>query len=177
MRAVMSMLIASLLSAQAVFAQTKQEHAVPDLNGYWNGQGEFGLGQLARDPNKPEITIPLRNGDLSNLTNDGVIARRSGNNLPAYKSQYWDQVLKLDWNGNKEDPYTTCTPPGVARHARLVQNGAPRHVAGIDRLCLRQELRAHGGTDAVGTDQQIAALPHAVFKYRRDAAGVLFDPA
>jgi hypothetical protein len=64
-----------------------------------------------------------------------------------------------------------------ARHARFVQHGAPRHVAGIDWLCLRQKLLAHGGADAVGADQHIAALAGAVLEYRSDAAGILFDPA
>ena len=38
-------------------------------------------------------------------------------------------------------------------------------------------MRAHRGTDAVGADQQIAVLAGVVFKYRGDAASVLFDLA
>jgi hypothetical protein len=108
------------------------------------------------------------------IPNDVVTA--ASRHCIAVVARHWiaEQLLAF---GQTECVKLENVAVGVARHARLVQNGAPGHVAGINRLCLRQELRAHGGTDAVGTDQQIAALPHAVFKYRRDAAGVLFDPA
>ena len=38
-------------------------------------------------------------------------------------------------------------------------------------------MRADSRADAVGADQQIAALAGSVLEYRSDARGVLFDPA
>lgn len=95
----------------------------PDLSGYWGG-GIGGIRTNAEpsDGKNYSSTIPLRNGDISNLTNDGVIARRSTNNLPLYKPEYWDRVLDLDYNGNLEDPFNSCMPPSVPRM------GAPRRI-------------------------------------------------
>src|SRR5262245_8203840 len=58
----------------------------PDLSGYWGGvMGGIRTNAEPTDGRNYSSTIPLRNGDISNLTNDGVIARRSTNNLPIYK--------------------------------------------------------------------------------------------
>ena len=65
--------------------------------------------------------------------------------------------------------------PQLWRHVGFVDRGAPGHIAGVDRLDLRQELRAHRGADAVGADQQIAAFAGAVGKDRGDAVRVLLD--
>lgn len=117
----------------------RQADGRPDLSGYWNvppmgiavggpeggpGGGLFGPPGGPVDPKDVAITPPLRNGDISNLTNDGVIARRSGDNLPLYKPEYWDKVLQLDFNGNLRDPFNTCMPPSVPRvgaPVRIVQ--------------------------------------------------------
>jgi hypothetical protein len=64
----------------------------------------------------------VRNGDISNLTNDGVIARRGSDNIPLYKPEYWDRVLDLDYHGNLQDPFNSCMPPGVPRM------GPPRRI-------------------------------------------------
>jgi hypothetical protein len=99
----------------------------PDLSGYWsNGFG--GLQTTAAPPQGQNYTtvLPVRNGDISNLTNDGVIARRSTDNLPLYKPEYWSRVLEMDWNGNQEDPFNSCMPPSVPRMGpprRIVQMG------------------------------------------------------
>jgi hypothetical protein len=96
----------------------------PDLNGYWS----TGFGGLTSTPgpsdggNSYQFTINVRNGDISNLTNDGVIGRRSTNNLPVYKPEYWDRVQELDYHGNLEDPFNSCMPPSVPRM------GAPRRI-------------------------------------------------
>jgi len=82
------------------------------------------FGGLPSGPNDLAIAAPLRNGDISNLTNDGVIARRSGNNLPVYKPEFWDKVLDEDWNGNLRDPFNSCMPMGIVRMGppvRIVQ--------------------------------------------------------
>jgi len=108
-------------SAGAVTPRTVDGH--PDLNGYW-GNGFAGLRSDAQpsDGKNFSSTIALRNGDISNLTNDGVIARRSGDNLPIYKPEHWDRVLDLDYNGNLEDPFNSCMPPSVPRM------GPPRRI-------------------------------------------------
>ena len=101
----------------------------PDLSGYWaGGRGGIEVGGLfggpPPNPNDLAISAPLRNGDISNLTNDGVIARRTGDNLPLYKPQYWDKVLQLDYDGNLRDPFNTCMPPSIPRMGsptRIVQ--------------------------------------------------------
>jgi hypothetical protein len=122
----------------------------PDLNGYWVGappgiavpgpggppgerggrpggagpEGGLFAGPPPSDPRDLSLAPPLRNGDISNLTNDGVLARRSGNNLPVYKPQFWDKVLDEDWNGNLRDPFNTCWPMGIPRMGaptRIVQ--------------------------------------------------------
>jgi hypothetical protein len=64
----------------------------------------------------------LRNGDISNLTNDGVIARRGTDNIPLYKPEYWERVLDLDYHGNLQDPFNSCMPPSVPRM------GPPRRI-------------------------------------------------
>ena len=98
----------------------------PDLSGYWGGAGP-GLAQLGGPPKDPKdltLTAPLRNGDISNLTNDNTIMHRQGENLPLYKPQYWDIVLDRDWNGNLQDPVNSCMPPGEPRMGpptRIVQ--------------------------------------------------------
>lgn len=103
----------------------------PDLTGYWGpppAPGGGGPGAFATGPNRPDENgdyispMNLRNGDMSNLTNDGVIARRNTNNLPLYKPEHWAKVEDLDYNGNVEDPFNHCMPPGVPRI------GAPRRI-------------------------------------------------
>jgi hypothetical protein len=95
----------------------------PDLNGYWGPAAAPGAGPgaFATGPSKPDekgdyiSPMTLRNGDISNLTNDGVIGRRSTDNLPLYKPQYWEKVQDLDYNGNVQDPFNSCMPPSVPR--------------------------------------------------------------
>jgi len=105
----------------------------PDLNGFWGagpaaGEGEGAPGPFARGAlsanAEGEFISPmnLRNGDISNLTNDGVIGRRSTNNLPLYKPQFWEKVEDLDYHGNQQDPFNSCMPPSVPRM------GAPRRI-------------------------------------------------
>lgn len=95
----------------------------PDLSGYWSN-GFTGLPTTAgpSDGKNFSFTLNVRNGDISNLTNDGVIARRSTDNLPLYKPEHWARVEELDYNGNLEDPFNSCMPPSVPRM------GAPRRI-------------------------------------------------
>jgi hypothetical protein len=95
----------------------------PDLNGYWGAGGPgFPAGPQTTDGKSTSSVMRVRNGDISNLTNDGVIARRSTNNIPLYKPEYWERVLDLDYHGNLQDPFNSCMPPGVPRM------GAPRRI-------------------------------------------------
>ena len=125
-------------SGNQTTAQTR-----PDLSGYWGpaptgppargggpvaggaaGRGGLFAGPPPRDAKDLSLAPPLRNGDISNLTNDGVIARRSDDNLPVYKPQYWVKVLEEDWNGNLRDPFNSCMPMGLPRMGaptRIVQ--------------------------------------------------------
>jgi hypothetical protein len=96
----------------------------PDLNGYWGAGGPGGI-QTVPGPSDGKNTssiMRVRNGDISNLTNDGVIARRSTDNVPLYKPEYWERVLDLDYHGNLEDPFNSCMPPSVPRM------GPPRRI-------------------------------------------------
>jgi len=63
----------------------------------------------------------------------------------------------------------------LRRHRGLIDNAAPRDVARVFRLGLRQYLRAHGGAYAVGRYQQITARSAAIAENRRDAFRVLFN--
>jgi len=98
----------------------------PDLNGVWGGGG-FGFAGLGGGPQTGAdavLSAPLRNGDISNLTNDGVIQRRSGNNLPVYKPEHWDKVLQDDYDGNLLDTFNSCMPmslPRMGPPVRIVQ--------------------------------------------------------
>ncbi len=106
----------------------------PDLNGYWNTgpapedgppapAGGLARGPTTVDENGDYISpITLRNGDMSNLTNDGVISRRSTNNIPLYKPEFWEKVEDLDYNGNVTDPFNHCMPPSIPRM------GTPRRI-------------------------------------------------
>jgi hypothetical protein len=83
-----------------------------DFNGFWSS-GFDGLGAGPARPTESNdivLSLPLRNGDIANLTNDHVLLWRSGNNLPLFKPEYWDQVIDLDWNGNQKDPFNHCMP-------------------------------------------------------------------
>jgi hypothetical protein len=90
----------------------------PNLSGFWapGGISPFTLGP-AGGPAVFDggVRAALRNGDISNLTNDGSIGRRVTDNLPLYKPQYWDRVNELDHTGNKSDPYIHCMPPAPPR--------------------------------------------------------------
>jgi hypothetical protein len=114
------MLVGSGTSSRA------EEASHPDLSGYWSN-GFVGLQTTAGPSDDKNYTtvLPVRNGDISNLTNDGVIARRSTDNLPLYKPEYWDRVLELDYNGNLEDPFNSCMPPSVPRM------GPPRRIVQV----------------------------------------------
>ncbi len=135
--ALLSAAVGSQVSAQpqrpaapagAAQATPRMPDGHPDLSGYWGppgtaGGGAFATGALQPDANGDYISpMSLRNGDISNLTNDGVIARRSTDNLPLYKPQYWDKVEDLDYNGNQQDPFNSCMPPSVPRI------GVPRRI-------------------------------------------------
>ncbi len=132
--------LATVAPATTGNAQTKTTGAATapahfDFNGFWDMAGAIDLaavlGQLP-PPTDKEIIVPLpvRNGDFANLTNDGVLARRAGDNLPKYKPQFWDKVIDLDYDGNTLDPWSTCLPEGVTRlgppRFMMVQ---PTHVA------------------------------------------------
>jgi hypothetical protein len=121
-----------LQSSQRVAAQTpaaqsdttpKGADGHPDLNGYW---GQQGFNPFAGPPDikfNGKMVIPLRNGDISNFTNDAVIARRASDNLPLYKPAYWAKVQELDHAGNKLDPFSRCmplTPPRIGPPAEIV---------------------------------------------------------
>jgi hypothetical protein len=89
----------------------------PDFSGFW-GLGAIGLGALGSPKGAPfdgSVALPVRNGDFSNFTNDNVLARRRGDNLPLYKPQYWARVQQLDHGGNKLDPFAHCYPIGPPR--------------------------------------------------------------
>ena len=91
-----------------------------DFSGFWDRAGALDIAALlgqAPPPSSKEVIVPLpvRNGDFSNLTNDGVLARRSHNNLPKYKPQFWEKVTDLDYEGNILDPINSCMPEGVTR--------------------------------------------------------------
>ena len=47
-------------------------------------------------------------------------------------------------------------------HGGFIQYAAPRHVAGINRLCLRQARVTNRGMQAVGTNQQVTLLHRSV---------------
>jgi hypothetical protein len=105
----------------------------PDFNGYWQATPPRPPGEPTGRPlpvgraDPKDLVQPntaLRNGDFSNLTNDGVPARRQGDNLPLYKPEYWEKVLDLDLNGNKQDPFGQCLPmsmPRMGPPARIMQ--------------------------------------------------------
>ena len=63
----------------------------------------------------------------------------------------------------------------LRREVGLVRRAAPDVVAGIDRLHLRRDLRAHAGADAVAADQEVGALDAAVGEMHAHAALVLLD--
>lgn len=113
----------------------------PSLDGFWAaggpaaaaegeggpppaaGRGPFATGPLTANEDGQYISpMNLRNGDISNLTNDGVIGRRATNNIPLYKPEFWEKVEDLDYNGNVADPFNHCMPPSVPRM------GAPRRI-------------------------------------------------
>ena len=112
-----------------------------DFNGFWDRAGAPDLaaalfGQAPPASSKEVIVpLPVRNGDFANLTNDGVLARRSHNNLPKYKPQFWEKVTDLDYEGNILDPVNSCMPESVTRlgpprfiivmptHVALLYNG------------------------------------------------------
>jgi hypothetical protein len=95
----------------------------PDISGYWGAGGVgFPTGPATTDGKSTSTVMRLRNGDISNLTNDGVIARRGTDNIPLYKPEYWERVLDLDYHGNLQDPFNSCMPPSVPRM------GPPRRI-------------------------------------------------
>jgi hypothetical protein len=112
--------------AQASAATPKSADGHPDLTGFWvDAKGGFPGFPLPPNGGDPAVfKVPLRNGDISNLTNDNVLARRANDNLPAYKPEYWDKVVELDHNGNKLDPFIHClpiAPPRLGPPAQIIQ--------------------------------------------------------
>jgi hypothetical protein len=101
----------------------------PDFSGYWTAGPPPEAGGLFTMPARDAsgnivLNINVRHGDVANLTNDNVISRRSGNNLPLYKPEHWETVLDNDLNGNINDPYNSCmpaAPPRLGPPARIIQ--------------------------------------------------------
>src|SRR6185436_13891808 len=61
------------------------------------------------------------------------------------------------------------------RKIRLVRQASPGDVAGVVRLHLRQQLRAHGGAQPVGGDEQVGIDALAAGETGRDLFFILFD--
>ena len=61
------------------------------------------------------------------------------------------------------------------REVGLVRRAAPDVIAGIDRLHVGRDLRAHAGADAVAADQQVGALDAALGEMHAHPASVLLD--
>jgi hypothetical protein len=122
--AVMGSATSQVTTQPAVSAASATTPARFDFNGYWGVGGPDFSALLGGPPkgNDLAISAPLRNGDISNLTNDGVLLRRATNNLPKYKPEHWDKVLELDYEGNLLDPFNSCMPMSVPRM------GAPRRI-------------------------------------------------
>ena len=57
----------------------------------------------------------------------------------------------------------------------LVDDASPDHIARVDRLHVRRQDAAHGGAEAVGRDEHIAALIVPVREMRGDAVRILAE--
>ena len=115
--------------APAPAATPRMPDGHPDLNGYWSAGPPPELAGLFAPPPRDAtgnliVNFNVRHGDVANLTNDNVIGRRAGNNLPIYKPEYWDTVLSNDLDGNLKDPFNSCmpiAPPRLGPPARIIQ--------------------------------------------------------
>jgi hypothetical protein len=117
-----------LLAAAGKMPTPKTAEGHVDFTGFWAdpfGFMGFPMGPPPGNASEAGILkVPLRNGDISNLTNDNVLARRADDNLPLYKPQFWVKVEELDHNGNKMDPFVRClpiAPPRIGPPAEIIQ--------------------------------------------------------
>jgi hypothetical protein len=90
----------------------------------------------------------------TNQNNDGEFINRTHPNRPVYKPQYWNQVQKLDYDLNYEDPLNRCYPPGlprVGRPRKIVQTANEIiFFYGVDTRIIPLDGRAHD-PDAIPT--------------------------
>src|SRR5262249_12953245 len=83
-----------------------------------------------------------------------------------------DDLLAL---GQEEHEVGKNAGERVWREIGLGRRPAPDVIAGIDRLYVRGDLRAHAGADAVGAEEQVGALHEALGKMHANLVAVLLD--
>lgn len=94
-------------------AATPRLDGHPDLSGFW-------VVAFARDvvvDEQGNITANglARGASPVNSERDATLLRRADLNRPVYKSELWEKVQQLDYDGNAQDPAFSCMPPGVPR--------------------------------------------------------------
>jgi len=90
----------------------------PELSGMWNGlpDGRDPGGDNTPAGADPALAVfPSRHGDITLGEQDNRLMRKTSDDLPQYKPQYWDKINQLDMDSIKSDPAFACVTPGVPR--------------------------------------------------------------
>src|SRR5258705_5162190 len=102
---------------QAAVPTPKMADSHPDLSGRWGGGGGGGGNAATTRFDEKGNYHNLRNdrkGSPVNQERDSGLAQRFLENLPPYKTEYWDKVDYLHVDGNVADRNLHCFPAAVS---------------------------------------------------------------
>jgi hypothetical protein len=116
-------------AAAATPATPRDADGHPVLSGMWTGGAS---GVTATTAGNVTQVWKGRGGTFVGLEADGGLRREANDNLPLYKPEFWDRITENEYQGNWDDPVSSCIPLGVPRlgvPAQIVKvEGQPAYV-------------------------------------------------
>ena len=87
----------------------RKPHAMPMATPFSTGCGPVAPAALPQPPPSNVTQVWRgRGGTFVGLEADGGLRREANDNLPLYKPEFWDQITENEYQGNWDDPVSSC---------------------------------------------------------------------